>query len=303
MICSLNRLLNIICSHTFLVAAILYTMYSGPKVVLFLNEAAQSATWTDQLTETIHLIESYNFPLIVFSSCHFETYSTTAIFQTSLIRYLPELVPNYVSQLNSPHLNAVAPQWPLRRSEPLISLALILLYWFLPPYKLCLSLLEPTVSFCTATIKITGQWNIPPEGVGGGFWNNFQLCPSFLKHPFSLLCCCNAIGYFLKNSSKYMAKITHFGCYWVTLQLRSFAKSCIIVCQHIICIPLHYTLLNLRNLVIVTQQNQCQPRHKNIHSFIPKNKFMFAALLEFIFLKASDRGVFWFRYRFASSET
>lgn len=78
-----------------------------------------------------------------------------------------------------PHLNAVTPRWPLRRSEPLISLALILLYWFLPPYKLSLSLLEPTVSFCTATIKITGQWNIPPEGRGGGFWNNFQPCPSF----------------------------------------------------------------------------------------------------------------------------
>lgn len=29
-----------------------------------------------------------------------------------------------------PHLNAVAPQWPLRRSEALISLALILPYWF-----------------------------------------------------------------------------------------------------------------------------------------------------------------------------
>lgn len=50
--------------------------------------------------------------------------------------------------------------------------------------------------------------------------------------------------------------MTHFGCHCVTLEVRKFAKSCSINCQNIICILLHYTILHLRALVLVKQQQQ-----------------------------------------------
>lgn len=119
----------------------------------------------------------------------FVTLPSLATSQLSLIRYPAKLVPNYASQLNSP-LKCSCSTVTSEKKRTLISLALILLYWFLPLYKLYLSLLEPMVSFCTATIKITGQWKaLHPHPFGGGLWNNFQLCPRFLKGCFSALCC------------------------------------------------------------------------------------------------------------------
>lgn len=58
------------------------------------------------------------------------------------------------------HLDIVAPLWPLKSRKPLISAALILLYWFSSIPALAI-FSEPLVSFCTATIKITGQWKMP----------------------------------------------------------------------------------------------------------------------------------------------
>lgn len=104
-------------------------------------------------------------------------------FQGSIIRYPAQLVLNYVSQLNLPlkcSCSSVTSEkkWAPDKSCSDIAVLIFLFSFFLPSYKLCESLLEPTLSFCTATIKITRQWDIPLEGGGGRFWNHFQLCPS-----------------------------------------------------------------------------------------------------------------------------
>lgn len=61
-----------------------------------------------------------------------------------------------------PHLDIVAPLWPLKSSEPPISAPLILPYWFSSIPALAI-FSKPPVSFCTATIKITGRWKMPPR--------------------------------------------------------------------------------------------------------------------------------------------
>lgn len=145
------------------------------------------------------------------------------------------------------HLNAVAPRWPLRGSEPLISLALILLYWFLPPYKLCLSLLEPTVSFCTATIK-KKPWkqNIPPGVRVVGFEIISSYVPVFsLWHWFIVLCCSGSVvlGHCFAVEVKLGVRVTYLSC--VTLCL---------VLQHNL-LEQHKTLLSKWLCTAATQDN------------------------------------------------
>lgn len=82
------------------------------------------------------------------------------------IRYPAGLVPNYVSQLNSPLKCSCSSMTPEKKWSPDKSWSDIAVLIFASIQ----ALLEPTVSFCSATIKITGQWNILPKGRwGGGF--------------------------------------------------------------------------------------------------------------------------------------
>lgn len=80
-----------------------------------------------------------------------------------LIRYPARLVPNYVSQLNSPLKCSCSSVTPEKKWSPDKSCSDIAVLIFASIQ----ALLEPTVSFCSATIKITGQWNILPKGRGG----------------------------------------------------------------------------------------------------------------------------------------
>lgn len=77
-----------------------------------------------------------------------------------LIRYPARLVPNYVSQLNSPLKCSCSSVTPEKKWSPDKSWSDIAVLIFASIQ----ALLEPTVSFCRATIKITGQWNILPKG-------------------------------------------------------------------------------------------------------------------------------------------
>lgn len=82
------------------------------------------------------------------------------------------------------HLNAVAPQWPLRRRKSLdksrSDIALLI-------FASIQALPEPagTMGFILLCCnKNNRPKKHPPEGVGGGFWNNFHPCPSFFKALF-----------------------------------------------------------------------------------------------------------------------
>lgn len=93
------------------------------------------------------------------------------------------------------HLNAVAPQWPLRRRKPLdksrSDIALLI-------FASIQALPEPAgiVGFILLCHnKNNRPMKHPPEGVGGGFWNNFQLCPSVLRHCSIVLCWWDFIGF------------------------------------------------------------------------------------------------------------
>lgn len=93
------------------------------------------------------------------------------------------------------HLNAVAPQWPLRRRKTLdksrSDIALLI-------FASIQALPEPAgiVGFILLCHnKNNRPMKHPPEGVGGGFWNNFQLCPSFLRHCSIVLCWWDFIGF------------------------------------------------------------------------------------------------------------
>lgn len=97
-----------------------------------------------------------------------------------LIRYPARLVPNYVSQLNSPLKCSCSSVTPEKKWSPDKSCSDIAVLIFASIQ----ALLEPTVSFCSATIKITGQWNILPKGRGGegegGFGKKNRPCSRVL---------------------------------------------------------------------------------------------------------------------------
>lgn len=93
------------------------------------------------------------------------------------------------------HLNAVAPQWPLRRRKPLdksrSDIALLI-------FASIQALTEPAgvVGFILLCHnKNNRPMKHPPEGVDGGFWNNFQPCPSFLRHCSIVLRWWDFIGF------------------------------------------------------------------------------------------------------------
>lgn len=98
---------------------------------------------------------------------------------------------------------------PWEEENPLISLALILPYWFLPLYKLCLSLLEPWVSFGSAAIKITGQWNIPLRAWVADFEIIFSSVPVFLRHCSIVLCWRDFIGFCRVETHEMMSRMTN----------------------------------------------------------------------------------------------
>lgn len=102
---------------------------------------------------------------------------TVPVLQPPLIRYPAWLVPNNVSQLNSPLKCSCSSVTSEKKWSPDKSCSDIAVLIFAS----IRALLEPTVSFCTATIKITGQWNIPPEGRGWRVWKKKnRLCSRVL---------------------------------------------------------------------------------------------------------------------------
>lgn len=148
-------------------------------------------------------------------------------------RIPPVSRPPKTTQIEFSLLNAVAPQWPRRRSEALISLALILLYWFFASIQ---ALLEPAGAngfILHRHNKNNRPMKHPPWGPGGCclFEIIFSYVPVF-KGLVSLLCFGNTAVMWEINRNN------SFGCYCASIEGRCESLSMILT--------LLYTELRLR---------------------------------------------------------
>lgn len=137
-------------------------------VPVFAIPAFQSQTlWSSILCRVIVFLISHWGSILTITSNQLYFRALFSNFTVSvpllpLIRYPARLVPNYVSQLNSPLKCSCSSVTPENKWSPDKSWSDIAVLIFASMQ----ALLEPTVSFCSATIKITGQWNILPKGRG-----------------------------------------------------------------------------------------------------------------------------------------
>lgn len=153
--------------------------------------------------------------------------------QPSLIRYPPELIPNYVSQLNFP-LKCGCSSVTSEKN------------W--TPDKSCCDIAVLIFASIEALLERAGvngfilhrhnknnrPMKHPPWGRGWWVWNHFQLCPRFfvfLKLCFVVVCCRDTVGWVIVLwEINLIIGVQHDSfkkcCFVDSLEVRWFVKLC-----------------------------------------------------------------------------